>query len=202
MCYKIIKAIVKPFFMFFCGVSKINREKFKYDAKMIVVSNHLSNWDPVFMHLAVKPKVRFMAKSELFKNPFLRAIIKFFGAFPVDRGHGDLNSVKNAFVLLKNGETLGIFPEGTRSKSGELLPFHPGAAMIALRTDTKILPIYFTKKIGLFSGAKMIAGDPIDVKACAGLSDTASVKEVTKMLKSTIAQMKTDYEDGKYAGRR
>ncbi len=196
MFYKIIKGAVKPFFMFFCGVRKIDKEKFKYDGKMIIISNHLSNWDPVFMHLAVKPKVRFMAKRELFKNFFLRWIITGFGAFPVDRGNGDLNSVKNAFKLLKENGTLGMFPEGTRSKSGEILAFHPGVAMIALRTDTKVLPMYISKKIGLFSGAKIVAGEPIDVKKEleASLADTTSVKEATKVIRRKLIELKEEYE--------
>ncbi len=196
MFYRIIKATVKPFFMFFCGVRRIDKEAFKYDGKMIVISNHLSNWDPVFMHLAVKPKVRFMAKKELFKNFFLRWIITGFGAFPVDRGRGDMSSIKSAFKLLKNGETLGMFPEGTRSKSGEIIAFHPGVAMIALRTDTKVLPIYVSKKIGLFSGAKMVAGKPIDIKKEleASLSDTSSVKEATKLIRRKLIELKEEYE--------
>ena len=95
----------------------------------ILCSNHLSNFDPVLIGVAQRRQLFFMAKSELFRNKFFGWLIRKLGAFPVERGAGDGKAINTAEKIINEGKTLGIFIEGTRSKTGELLRPKAGAAM-------------------------------------------------------------------------
>ncbi|MBQ5535902.1 MAG: 1-acyl-sn-glycerol-3-phosphate acyltransferase, partial [Oscillospiraceae bacterium] len=79
-------------------------------------ANHASAWDPLLICLALPRSmpIRIMAKKELMEIPFIGWIIKKLGAFGVDRGHSDLNAVKTAIKAVRDGESLLVFPEGTR----------------------------------------------------------------------------------------
>lgn len=119
------------------------------DRNFILCSNHRTYLDPVFLGLRIKPELNFMAKEELFKKPVLGFIIKKLGAFPVGRGKGDTKALDTAVETIRSGRVLAIFPEGTRSKTGELKRFKSGAVMVAAKTGADIVPaaISFKKKL-------------------------------------------------------
>ncbi len=129
---------------------------------LIVASNHVSYWDPVVVGCALPRKVFFMAKAELFSIPVLGAIITALGAFPVSRAGSDARSVKQALKLLRQGQAVGIFPEGTRSHTGKLLPPHIGVAMLALHGRVPVLPVALTGTRGVFGRVKVVIGKPLD----------------------------------------
>lgn len=136
---------------------------------MVVIANHVSYWDPVVVGSLFPRQVYFMAKKELFSYPVLGMAIKRLGAFPVDREHAARTAIKRALTLLKNGEVVGIFPEGTRSKTGELLAPYQGAAYLAVRAGVPVCPIALrgTKKIfdqGLFRKFHIRIGPPMIFK--------------------------------------
>ena len=115
------------------------RELVPMEGGLIVVSNHLSNADPPILGAAVaRRRLRFMAKQELYKYPF-GIIPRLYGAFPVRRFDADVGALLNAERLLKRGEVLAMFPEGTRSRTGKVGKPHPGTALIALRSGAPIL---------------------------------------------------------------
>ena len=128
----------------------VGRENIPASGPLIVVSNHLNNADPPILASGIaRRQVRFMAKIELFKMPF-GAIIRLYGAFPVRRFDADLAAMLHAERLLKRGGVLGMFPEGTRSRTGKVGRPHPGTALIALHTGAPILPcaIVGTEQLG------------------------------------------------------
>ena len=112
---------------------------------VIVVSNHVSYLDVVFMYLSMFPRYwpRFIARDSLFRNSaFLRWVFAHIGAFPVKRDTADRVSVKRAARMLKNGEIVGIMPEGSRRGKGSVVPrIHGGAALIARMGKAPILPM-------------------------------------------------------------
>jgi 1-acyl-sn-glycerol-3-phosphate acyltransferase len=111
----------------------------------VLASNHLSNMDPWPLGLPLWPRrqLRFMAKSELF-NPLLKPILYGGGAFPVRRGTGDRDAMRNAIRLVQDGEIVVMFPEGTRRTKGLRKKFearaHTGAARIALAAGSPLVP--------------------------------------------------------------
>ncbi len=107
----------------------------------VVVSNHLSLIDPFVVGYAANRLVNFMGKEELFRTPFVGFLIRQLGAFPVDRGRRDASAMRIALQVLKAGELLGMFPEGTRSTGGEMLEFRTGAVRLATKTRSPIIPV-------------------------------------------------------------
>lgn len=107
---------------------------------VLFVANHAHNADPILLEMAMTRPVHFMAKQELFRNPLLAWLIRRAGAFPVDRGRPDRTAIRHAETLLAQGIAVGMFPEGSRSKSGRLQPAFPGAGLIAVRSGAPILP--------------------------------------------------------------
>ena len=127
----------------------------------ILCCNHSAFSDPIWVVFAAHPKriFRIMAKKELFDIPVLGWLITKVGAFPVDRQISDINAVKTAMQILKSGDKLLIFPEGTtKHKEGD--PAKLGAARIALKTKAPILPVYISENKKFRSKVYVIFGEP------------------------------------------
>ena len=125
-----------------CRVTVLGRENIPRDGRgYILCANHLSNVDPILLAVSDHRQIiHFMGKEELFRFPFLRAIFRRLGGFPVRRGQGDTGAIKHAIELIQGGGVLGIFPEGTRSKDGQPLRPKSGIALIAGETGADLLP--------------------------------------------------------------
>ena len=124
--------------------------------------NHTSMGDPIYVlaSVGIKPQVHVMAKDELMKIPVIGWLLKKVGMIGVRRGKSDVGAIKECMKVLKNGEKLLIFPEGTRVKEGETVEAHSGAAMLATRTGVPILPVYIAPKKRWFRKTHVIFGRP------------------------------------------
>jgi len=107
----------------------------------ILASNHQSNLDPVLLSVRLSRPVTYMAKVELFKKPAFAWLIRSLHAFPVKRGAGDVGAMKEAIRLLQNGYLLNFFPEGTRTRDGEIGPIQPGVALVVKRAGVPVIPV-------------------------------------------------------------
>lgn len=116
-------------------------ENFPKKGPAILVSNHVSVWDPIVAACSVPRNVSFMAKEELFSNPLFERVFRSLGAFPVKRGQGDTSAIRNSLKVLKDGKVLGLFPEGTRSKSGEMQKGFPGMILLMEKSQAPIVPV-------------------------------------------------------------
>lgn len=133
----------------------------------IVCCNHLSNMDPPLLSLTQKRQIYYMAKAELFEKKFFAWVIRTLGAFPVNRGSGDGKAIEQAEEIVKDGRLLGIFIEGTRSKTGEFLRPKSGASIIAHQTQTPVIPVCITPrntKIKKFDGVYISWGKPLSIE--------------------------------------
>lgn len=161
--YKFAQPIVVGVMRLFFKIEVIGKENLITDRGFILAANHQSYCDPVFMGVGFRKEVRFMAKKELFDKPVLGFLIRHLGAFPVSRGKGDMSAVETAEKIIQDGGVLGIYPEGTRSKTGELLKAKSGALLIASKTGADIVPtgITYTKRKFLRKGVTIAYGTPI-----------------------------------------
>lgn len=159
----VVGAVLWPVYRF----KYTNPKKIPKDGRYIFAGNHISATDAILVGVGQKRRIRFMAKAELFTNPVIGWLLTKLGAFPVNRGKGDWDSINYAKGIIDSGESLGIFIEGTRSKTGELLRPKSGAVMIAHQMDCKIVPVsitYRTKKLHLFSRRYISFGEPVTVE--------------------------------------
>ncbi len=132
---------------------------------LILCCNHISEIDPVFLEMCQKRHVYFMAKEEIFKNRLSAWLFgKQLGAFPVKRGAGDTGALDTARAIVGDGRLLGIFPEGTRSRDGQLGRAKSGAALIAAQTGASILPVAIVtknQKVKPFRRSRIVFGKPL-----------------------------------------
>lgn len=110
----------------------------------IIMCSHRHWYDPALVAFVATQPLHFMAKLELFKNKLLGIILPHCNAFPVERGAADVKAIKTAIKVLKDGNALLIFPEGTRvqSASDEMTEFHNGVSFLAYKSGADVLPVY------------------------------------------------------------
>ncbi|WP_214849455.1 lysophospholipid acyltransferase family protein [Exiguobacterium sp. s193] len=142
------------------------KENLPKDGSILLCANHSSNWDPVFLVSAIPTSrsVRYMAKEELFKIPGLKQLMTAAGTYPVGRGQGDRQALKRTIELLKTDETVGIFPEGTRSAPGEFTAAQPGVGFFALRSPAQIVPVAIIGNYRPFKTMRVVIGKPVDIE--------------------------------------
>ncbi len=108
----------------------------------ILVSNHISSLDPLLIQSVCPRLVTWMMAKEYFGNPVLDWVFNTVGVIPVERSGRDLSSTRAAMRALHDGRVLGVFPEGKIESDQDLLPFHTGAAMMAIKTAVDVYPVY------------------------------------------------------------
>ena len=122
----------------FYGLKAFGSEKIPKEGGLVIASNHISTWDPPFLAGPVPREIHFMAKMELFENPWSRLLMLGLRAFPVNRHEIDVGAIKNSLRRLNAGLAIGIFAQGTRN-SGDAQPFD-GAAFLATRASVPLQP--------------------------------------------------------------
>lgn len=109
--------------------------------KVIIAPNHISNLDPPFIGAALKRKIYFLAKEELFRISIFGRILERVNAIPIKRGRYSTNTLKKVMEVLNKGEGVLIFPEGTRSRDGNFGKAKLGIGMLAVKTKAPVLPV-------------------------------------------------------------
>jgi 1-acyl-sn-glycerol-3-phosphate acyltransferase len=132
---------VRAIALLLAPISVEGRENLPARGAYILVSNHISWYDPPAIEFALGLPIRYMAKAEVFKKPVIGGILHGIGNFPVRRGEADRGALETALRVLKAGQTLGFFPEGTRSRDGALRRAKPGIAFLARRSGAPLVPV-------------------------------------------------------------
>jgi 1-acyl-sn-glycerol-3-phosphate acyltransferase len=127
-------------FRLWCGLRVHGAEHIPMEGPVILAANHRSMLDVPLLVIASPRPMVFMAKLELFGDPVRSWLWDFLGGFPVNRSISDIRALDTGLAILERGLCLGLYPEGTRSKTGEMLPFLKGTAWLALRTGATIVP--------------------------------------------------------------
>lgn len=141
LIYWLVRGVLQPFFHLYFRMSRIGREHIPAEGAVIVAANHRSFLDPFIIGTCARRPMYYVAKKELFRGRFVSAILRSLGAFPVDRGAGDADSMATARAVLERGDILLIFPEGTRIRPGALGNPKRGVARLALETGAPIVPV-------------------------------------------------------------
>jgi len=166
---EVFRVIVKAFFGIFYRVNIKGLENVPDSGGAVLCSNHIGELDMFVIGYRIKRLVHWMAKEELFRIPILTPFIKWLGAFPVKRGKADVEAIKTAIRLVREGNIVGIFPEGTRmkNKKNKKPKVSRSALMIAEKCDVPVIPVAIKtthNNYRIFSRINVVFGTPIDIK--------------------------------------
>ena len=141
----IVIALLRPFVWLFCRIvfriQFYGTENIPGEGRCIITPNHVTFIDPIWVNIPVKRRVYFMAWDRLFRIPGLGLLMRLFGAFPVKLEATDKSAQRTAVLVLQNDEALGVFPEGGRTRTGQVMPFKMGAFRLALTHGAPIVPV-------------------------------------------------------------
>ncbi len=165
MFYQIAKFAVYFYLKILYDVEIVGAENIPSKGGVLICSNHGSNLDSVVVATHIKRTVNYLGKKELFKNKFTSYWLKKMRVFPVSRDTVDMNAFRFAVDLLKSGEAVGIFAQGTRVKEGEEGKAKGGVALFAVKADVPIVPVCIVSDYRLFKKIKMVVGAPISFSA-------------------------------------
>lgn len=145
--------------------------------RCIIASNHRSNMDAVLLGANTWEKKYYLAKKELFKGKLKSAILKSLGGIKIDRQANDVGAIKNALSVLKKDKKLVIFPEGRRNGDEMLGEIKQGIAMLAIKGQAPIVPMYISKKAKIFRRNKIFFGQPFTLEQFYGVKLSGEVLE-------------------------
>ena len=137
-------------FSFLMEMDVKGQEHFPEQGAVILAANHVTNFDVFPMQFAAPRPIFFMGKAELFKFPIMDLLLRNLSAFPVNRGEKDEWAMRHAARVVANGQILGMFPEGTRSKGRGLAVAKTGTARLAIEANCPILPVAVTGSDNFF----------------------------------------------------
>ena len=186
LCVNLFTVVTK--LLFFVRIE--GRENLPQGA-CVIMGNHRAWLDPFLLAMCARDReIRFMGKKELWGNRVFRWIAKQVRGVPVDRGNADMASIRMSMTVLKAGHTLGIFPEGTRTKGDGMMPLQGGAALLALRSKCDVVPMYIDGEYKLFRPMTVRVGKPVkmdDLLAGRINKDTCDV--LTDRIKASFAEL-------------
>ena len=179
------------------------RERIPAQGPYIVVANHVDWKDPPAIELTFGIAIRYMAKIESFRVFFIGGLLRGIGCFPVRRGEGDRRAIITCLKVLRAGNPLGFFPEGTRSRQGSLGRAREGVAFLARRSEAPILPVAVigTPEARPFrSHIRVRVGEPFHLEDL-GLPEQGSQQAVADAIMRRVAlllppRMRGHYSDG------
>ena len=183
------------------------KENIPSQGPLLIVTNHLNLADSPLLGVSLSRKVVFMAKEELFRSSFSGYFIRSFGAFPVHRGQLDREALRQADQALAQGQALVMFPEGMRSRGGQLRRAFPGSALIALRSGAPILPVGITGTEKIKGAAWLLRrpqitvniGHPFHLPPVSSKLTKAELAELTNYIMGHIAELLPLEYRGHYA---
>jgi 1-acyl-sn-glycerol-3-phosphate acyltransferase len=169
--YRVARAIVLTPFKAIFWVRVRGRRRVPRSGPYVVAPSHRSLMDIFFTGYITRRRIRFMAKQELFENPFLGWLFTALGGFPVERGTADRSALRAAQKILEDGEPLAVFPEGTRRHGRDIVDLFDGAAYLASRVGVPIVPVGIGGSEQILATGRslprphkvaIVVGDPID----------------------------------------
>ena len=165
LLYRLSRHVIWWWLRFKFNVQVTGRENVPDAGGVIIASNHASYLDPPLMACPLANRVvRFMARDTLFKHPVLRWYMLRTGVVPLSRDRGDVGAIKVAIQLLKSGNCVGLFPEGTRTMDGNLQQAKGGIGFLIAKASVPVVPLYISGSYEAYpKGSKKIKPHPISL---------------------------------------
>ena len=188
MLYSIAMRLAKILNAIMYRFEVTGQENIPKDGAFLLCGNHISAYDPIALATFSKRRLNFMAKQELFKNRIIGAFLRALGAYPVNRSTTDMNAYRHTIKLLKDGNALLIFSQGTRMKDFDNAK--SGVAVFALKSGAPIVPVGITGPIRFRNKIKIRIGEPICMKKYEGQKvKTELIDEVMNTLSERITKL-------------
>ena len=190
--YSFVRSLVNSVLSPIYRIEVIGKENMPADGGVLLCANHIDNLDPPVVGITAPRPVHFMAKEELFSVPVLGKIVPHLNAFPVKRGMSDREALRKGLGILKDGKVLGLFPEGTRSKTGEMGKGLAGAGFFALRSDAHVVPCAIIGPYKAFKKLKVVYGKPIDMESIK--EKKLNAEQTTDLIMGEIQELINQYK--------
>ena len=188
----VLIAIMRLWFAIMFKVEIVGKENVPAEGNAIICCNHYSNYDPFAAAIYLDRLPRYIGKKELFENKILAFLLKEVRVFPLDRKAAmDMKAVKTALKILKEGEILGIFAEGTRVKEGEQVDAKGGVALFAMKGNANVIPCAISGKYKFRGKIRVEYGEPLTLDEFRGQKLTAEVMtQITAVVMGKVEEMK------------
>ncbi|MDO4531371.1 MAG: lysophospholipid acyltransferase family protein [Bacillota bacterium] len=190
--YHFAVCLIKIWYAIMFRIEIVGKENIPEEGNAIICCNHYSNYDPFSAAIYLDRLPRYIGKKELFANPVLRWMLQQVRVFPVDRQAAmDMKAVKQALAVLKEGEILGIFAEGTRVKEGEDVAAKAGVALFAMKGNAPVIPCAISGKYKFRGKIRVEYGEPMMLEEFRGVKLTTEVMgEITAAIMGKVEEMK------------
>lgn len=183
-----IHFIVYPYKLY--GHKKVGRGAYIY------VGNHYCIWDVFYPARTTGEGIHYLMKDTVFSAPVLGNWACHVGGIPAMRDGSDVRTLMDSIKVLKNGEKISLFPEGTRNKTSgdEFLPFHGGAALLAIKTKTPVVPFVICNRPRVFHVTHVMFGEPMELTEYYGKRMTAEdYAEADEKLKNRLYELREEH---------
>ena len=184
------------------------RENVPPGGPLLVVSNHMSNFDPTLLCVSLPRRVWFLAKDGLFKGPLAEWFLRSYGAFPLDRSGVDGRAFRWVLSQLGEDRAVTIFPEGTRSRVGSMRRAKVGVVQLALKSQAPLLPVGITgtERLGTWARVfnptgrlRVSIGTPFSIPPIEGRLSEEVLQSMTDMVMQRVANLLPESYRGAYA---
>ena len=192
-CYAVIRMLARLVSVVVFRIRCYGRQNVPTSGPVLVCSNHQSYLDPVVVGLAFDRRLNYLGRKTLFRFTLLRWLIEFLDAIPIDREGLGLSGLRESMRRIKRGELVLIFPVGTRTRDGALLPLQPGFCALARRGNVAVLPVGLdgafeawprTAKFPRPSSIHIAIGQPLTAEQIREMDDNDLLDEVEKRIRS------------------
>ena len=196
--FQVTNWVLRRVFQTVCRIDIDELKKLPRSGPLILVGNHINFLEaPVILPHLNNPNVTGLAKRETWKNPLFHFLFNQWGGIPIDRGVVDREAFRLSVSALQQGKILAVAPEGTRSKSGQLLRGKPGIVALALRSQAPLIPICFYGYENFWSNMKHLrrsdfhirVGKPFCIKLEGGTPDKDARQVITDEIMYKIAEL-------------
>ncbi len=186
---------ILSFFQLIARWKVIGQENIPPEESMLIISNHSSYGDPVIMGIVFPYQICFVTKENFAHNFFIGRLFKAFGVVFINRDESDLTAMRTIIGVLKENKAVAIFPEGRRNKDQKIQEFKQGAAFIAYRTGTNIVPVAISNSCDFFRfwrhNIVINIGEPFKIPA-GNKASTEALAECSKQCRQKIEALQEE----------